>query len=527
MIHDIMFSRRRFIAAFGSTLALGASADALKRRDGELLIAHCTDPQFGMGLPRAGKLMTEEGYRHDLDRCLSEIETINALGPDLVCFTGDMTHVAKDVTRDWPRLLKMLRAPVIVAPGNHDVGNKVKADRVEKFASVFGADHAAMTVKGWRIIAANSMHWWPTKETALRDAHDRWLADELAGVKARGEKAIMAIHVPPFKQRPDEPDSKANHPLDGRLARLDSWIDAGVRFVLAGHTHRHAERMYKGLPILNAETTCLNSDRRPFGFRLLRIRPDGTFDYDFVAVKQGPELPSQLFSVMSFNICHGQGMDGKVDLERTAAAINRETPRFVGLSEVDCRTRRTGGVDQAAELARLTDMHATFGPAIDFQGGKYGVAILSRDRPISSRQIPLPGKEPRTLLLAEFEDCIVGVTHLSVSKDDAERRESVELMRAALAEKTDKPVFVMGDWNSRPQSDVLAGLRKFVTVVSDETGRTFHGRPSAGPEAEQEYCIDYIAIDSAHAPDWKVVSRRTVKDETTSDHKPIVVTVSR
>ena len=526
MINDIMFSRRRFMAAFASTLALGASADALKRRDGELLIAHCTDPQFGMGLPRAGKLMTEEGYRHDLDRCLSAIETVNALGPDLVCITGDMTHEMKDLKRDWPRLIKMFSAPVIVAPGNHDVGNRVRADAVERFSSVFGADHAAMTVKGWRIIAANSMYWWPTKETALRDAHERWLADELAGVKARGEKAIMAIHVPPFTRKPDEPDSHSNHPLDGRLARLDSWIGAGVKFCLAGHTHRHTEHVYNGLPILNAETTCLNSDRRPFGFRLLRIRPDGSFDYDFVPVRQGPELPRQLFSVMSFNIRHGQGMDGKVDLARTAAAISKEAPRFVGLSEVDCRTRRTGGVDQAQELARLTGMCATFGPAIDFQGGKYGVAVLSRDRPLSSRQVPLPGKEPRTLLLVEFEDCIVGVTHLSVSAD-SERRESVELMRAALAEKASKPVFVMGDWNSRPQSEVLAGLRKFVTVVSDETGRTYHGHPSDGPEAEQECCIDYIAIDSAHAPDWKVVSRRTVKDETTSDHKPIVVTLSR
>ena len=522
----IMFSRRHFITAFGSAFTLGAYAEPLKRREGEILIAHCTDPQFGMGMPRAGKRMTEEGYSHDLDRCLSAIETINALGPDLVCITGDMTHEMIHMKRDWPRLLKMYHAPVVVSPGNHDVGNRIDPKRIEAFADVFGAECRSVKVKDWRVISCNSMHWWPNKFPELREKHDRWFYAELAGAKERGEKVIVAMHVPPFMYKLDEADNHSNHPLEGRLKRLDACIDAGARFILAGHTHRYAEHIYKNLHILNAETTCLNSDRRPFGFRLLRIHPDGSYDYDFVPVKQGPELPRQLFSVMSFNIRHGEGMDGKLDLVRTAAAISREKPRFVGLCEVDCRTKRSGGVDQAKELARLTGMHPTFGPAIDFQGGKYGVAVLSCDRPVSSRQIPLPGKEPRTLLLVEFEDCAVGVTHLSVSAA-SERQESVELMRNALAAQSGKPVFLMGDWNSRPQSEVLAEMRKFVKVISDETGRTYHGRPSDGPAAEQEYCIDYIAMDSAHAREWKVVSRQTVKDETTSDHKPITVTVSK
>ena len=82
----------------------------------------------------------------------------------------------------------------------------------------------------------------------------------------------------------------------------------------------------------------------------------------------------QKFGIMSFNIRHGEGMDGQVDLARTAAAIQREKPRFAGLSEVDCCTKRTGGIDQAKALAKLTGMHSTFGRAIDLQGGQYGVA---------------------------------------------------------------------------------------------------------------------------------------------------------
>ncbi len=523
-MNEFMFSRRGFLAAFGSAITLGAAAETLKRRDGELLIVHCTDPQFGLGRPRAGKLVTEEGYRNDLDRFLSAMEIINGLDPDLVCITGDMTHMAPDVVKEWPSLLKKFQPPVVVAPGNHDVGNRVTAKSIDRFKSVFGYDYTAVSVKGWRVIVANSMYWWPTKEDGLRAAHERWFAAELAGAKARGEKIIIASHVPPFLKSADEPDSHENQPIEGRKARLDACIEAGARFYLAGHSHKFGERLYRDLPILNSETTSNNEDDRPFGFRLLRIRPDGSYDYDFVRVNQGPKLPRQKFTLMSFNIRHCEGMDGKLDIERTAAAINREKPRFVGLSEVDWKAARTGKVDQPKKLAKLTGMHATFGPAIDLQGGKYGVAMLSRDKPVSSRQISLPGKEPRTLLLVDFPDCTVGVTHLSVSAE-AERTESVALIRQAIGPKPKKPVFIMGDWNARPQSEVLASMRKFVTVISDETGRTYHGKPAQGPEREQEYCIDYIAIDSVHAPRWKVSGRKTIADEITSDHKPITVTV--
>ena len=44
MTNEMFLSRRHFLAAFGSTFALAVPAEALKRRDGEILIAHCTDP---------------------------------------------------------------------------------------------------------------------------------------------------------------------------------------------------------------------------------------------------------------------------------------------------------------------------------------------------------------------------------------------------------------------------------------------------------------------------------------------------
>ena len=202
--------------------------------------------------------------------------------------------------------------------------------------------------------------------------------------------------------------------------------------------------------------------------------------------------------------------------------------------EIDRCTERVHGMDQPEELARLTGMHSTFAKAIPYKGGEYGVMLLSRNKPLSVAKIPLPGREPRVLLMCEFEDCVVCTTHLAVDSQKA-RSDSVAIIRKAIASFSsgkDKPVFISGDWNSLPDSDVLKELEKFLTVVSDIGGRTFHGSSGAGPrdlngKRPESYCIDYIAVDSAHALQFKASDARVVEERKASDHAPIVVTVTR
>src|SRR4030095_7388475 len=86
----------------------------------------------------------------------------------------------------------------------------------------------------------------------------------------------------------------------------------------------------------------------------------------------------QTVRVMSYNIHVGVGMDQKLDLERIAEVINKARPDLVALQEVDRGVRRTQGLDEIAELSRLTKMDYAFAHNIDYQGGEYGVAILSR-----------------------------------------------------------------------------------------------------------------------------------------------------
>ncbi|MBR6588488.1 MAG: endonuclease/exonuclease/phosphatase family protein [Kiritimatiellae bacterium] len=228
--------------------------------------------------------------------------------------------------------------------------------------------------------------------------------------------------------------------------------------------------------------------------------------------------------VMSYNVRHCCGSDQKVDIDRTVAAILREKPDFAGIQELDCRSpNRSDGVDQPAELGRLTGMHATFAAGIKYpNNGGYGVAVLSKEKPLSVVKLPLPGREPRILLLCEFKDFWFGTTHLSLQATN--RVKSVEIIRKVVEEcSSNKPVFLTGDWNASPESETLVEFRKFMTVLSKEKSRTFHGFKPYKPGSE--HCIDYIAVSSPSASGLDVKDSYVVEDTVTSDHFPVVTAV--
>src|SRR5687767_10546954 len=110
--------------------------------------------------------------------------------------------------------------------------------------------------------------------------------------------------------------------------------------------------------------------------RILRI---ALFVFLAVAIlSPAPLAAKRTLRVMTYNIHVGIGMDKKLDLQRIADVINAAHPDLVGLQEVDRGVKRTEGKDEIVELASMTGMQYAFAPNLDYQGGKYGVAILSR-----------------------------------------------------------------------------------------------------------------------------------------------------
>ena len=287
-----MNTRREFlrgaIAAGAAVAAVGARSaaaeeDGRKNQSPRLRIAHLTDPQFGFGQ----KYKTaSENYREDLSQFEQAIEAVNALKVDLALVTGDMTHVAEDLAKDWPRLVKAFEVPLLVAPGNHDLGKNNNATRegLDRFRSVFGYDRKAIDVRGWRVIAGNTLFLRTDDLADEKAAYEAWLKDELKKAKKYGGRVVIAGHHPPFVDLWNEKETYENFPRKLRDGRLRMYRNAGAKFFVAGHTHRFTVRGYGELTILNAETTSRNFDARCRGFRLFEVDESMNYTYNYIRV---------------------------------------------------------------------------------------------------------------------------------------------------------------------------------------------------------------------------------------------------
>lgn len=216
--------------------------------------------------------------------------------------------------------------------------------------------------------------------------------------------------------------------------------------------------------------------------------------------------------VLTYNIHHGEGMDGKFDYERLAQVINGVKPDVVALQEVDRGTRRSAGVDQADRLGELTGMHAAYGVALYYEGGEYGEAILSRF-PMANRKahhLPFhPGQEPRTALEVTIrpdngvpEFLFVG-THWC-HQSNATRTEQAEQTNRLYPAEGGPPVILAGDLNARPGSSPMNVLVEGQWV------------DAIAPQSR----IDHILY--RRADPWRVVEVTIVDERVASDHRPVL-----
>ncbi|GGI46302.1 hypothetical protein GCM10008018_16440 [Paenibacillus marchantiophytorum] len=159
-------------------------------------------------------------------------------------------------------------------------------------------------------------------------------------------------------------------------------------------------------------------------------------------------------TIMTFNIHHGEGLDGTVNMKRIAALIAGEQADIIALQEVDRYRLRSGFVDQAKELADLLGMQMVFAPSLTYMVGQYGNVILSRF-PIKDHSYELlPGKlETRSLLTATIqvgsESVQVAATHLGLSQ--ADRTAQLARISEILA-GSKEPQIVAGDFNMELES---------------------------------------------------------------------------
>lgn len=230
-------------------------------------------------------------------------------------------------------------------------------------------------------------------------------------------------------------------------------------------------------------------------------------------------------TVLSYNIHHANppSKPNVIDMNAIANVIRQQQPDLVALQEVDVNTSRSGStLHQAEELGKRTGMIAYFGKAIDYGGGAYGVAILSKYPLSDMKNMALPtaevtGGEHRTLAMATItfptgKKIVFASTHLDAQSNDTNRvlqmNRIVELLK-----QEQLPVVIAGDFNAVPGTPVINTLDSYLTrSCINACGFTI-------PVVNPNKTIDFIAF--APADRFNVLAHQVIDEKYASDHLPV------
>jgi endonuclease/exonuclease/phosphatase family metal-dependent hydrolase len=222
--------------------------------------------------------------------------------------------------------------------------------------------------------------------------------------------------------------------------------------------------------------------------------------------------------VMTFNIHHGKGMDGKTRLSRIVAEIIKSGADIVALQEVDRFQARSFFRDQVAVLAKGAGMYHCFSPSLNFGYSQYGNAILSR-WPIESKKIIYMngGLERRSILIADIKvsgdqspsgrEAKITIVNTHLGFLAQEYKWQMPILCKMIAGLL-KPAVLLGDFNLEPSNvifNILDPAWHFINLV----------KPQATMKNGKQ--IDHIFANSGF-----LNARAWVQETAASDHHAVI-----
>lgn len=237
---------------------------------------------------------------------------------------------------------------------------------------------------------------------------------------------------------------------------------------------------------------------------------------------------TETIRVMAYNIHHANppSKPDYIDIDAIVGVIKAQDPDIVALQEVDVNIPRSRSNDQAEKIASKLEMNVFFGKAIDYQGGEYGVAILSK-YPLSEEVVhKLPTKaetkgEPRVLTTAKVTlpdgtDIRFGSTHLDAQRDPVNRELQINKI-IEIASDEELPFIIAGDFNAVPDSEVIR-------ILDSHFKRTCSTCAPTIPVINPRRAIDFIAYKHPENK-FDVESHKVIDEQYASDHLPVVADI--
>jgi endonuclease/exonuclease/phosphatase family metal-dependent hydrolase len=179
--------------------------------------------------------------------------------------------------------------------------------------------------------------------------------------------------------------------------------------------------------------------------------------------------------------------------------------------------------DQTAKLAELTQLHGQFMHQIDFEGGRYGRAVLSRF-PLSEATVHwlpgMPDRERRIAgsVLVRLDDnrkLRFVTTHLHHNNSSFREQQAEQLNRLFADELSSQITILAGDMNAVPDSVPMQKLQQFWTSATspDSFWTTF---PAGAPERQ----LDYILFRPRNS--LSIIRSEVLDQPIASDHRPLL-----
>ena len=235
-----------------------------------------------------------------------------------------------------------------------------------------------------------------------------------------------------------------------------------------------------------------------------------------------------VLTVMSYNVhhCNPPSKKGVIDIDTIAGVIRKANPDIVALQEIDVYTGRSGRINEIEQIALKAGYpYYFFGRAIDFDGGKYGIAIMSKF-PLSDTTVhALPTDsttkgEHRALALAKVrlqngKTFQFASTHLDALDTNINRLLQAKAINT-VAGRLKGPTIIAGDFNATEGSEVIGLLDRKFTRSCKRCETTLPG--SASGKA-----IDFIAFRPKKK--FTVLSHQVIREHYASDHFPVVTSL--
>jgi endonuclease/exonuclease/phosphatase family metal-dependent hydrolase len=238
--------------------------------------------------------------------------------------------------------------------------------------------------------------------------------------------------------------------------------------------------------------------------------------------------------VMTFNLNHGEGTDGKFDIDRIADVINESDADVVALQEVDRWVPRSGKIDMMSKLSDLTGMTYAFSQTGDLDSGVTGNGLLTRFPILEEKSVVLEALRAGTehammelVLDVRGIEIVFVNTEFSGESDDTTRIANVARIQAEVRQHGFVPAIVCGSLNTDPSSRCIGILAENFLDCWNIAGT---GPGFTYPSASAQHRLDYIFVSKSQAPadsktgrsDLKITSARVVATDG-SDHLPVIL----